>query len=183
MEHESFENETVAAVMNTHFINVKIDREERPDVDMLYMSAVQLITGQGGWPLNCFTLPDGRPVYGGTYFRNSQWREVLRNLSGMYVNEPEKVNRYAEQLTKGVRQSEWVEAAHDTEPFTMADLEAVYRPWQSHFDREEGGMNRAPKFPLPNNWQFILRYGHAADDTEALNQVKLTLEKMAYGGI
>ena len=183
MERESFEDADTAALMNERFVCIKVDREERPDIDQVYMNAVQLITGQGGWPLNCFTLPDGRPVYGGTYFRTSQWKEVLRNLSDMYANDPDKVNRYADQLTKGVRQSEWVEAARDREPFTMADLESVYKPWQAHFDREEGGMDRAPKFPLPNNWQFILRYATASGDAAALEQVKLTLDKMAYGGI
>lgn len=183
MERESFENAETAALMNERFICIKVDREERPDIDQVYMNAVQLITGQGGWPLNCFTLPDGRPVYGGTYFRIGQWREVLGNLSTMYRNDPGKVIGYAEQLTKGIRQSEWMEAAVSHEPFTMADLGAIYKPWKSHFDLEEGGMNRAPKFPLPNNWQFLLRYGQATGDGEALAQVKLTLDKMAYGGI
>jgi uncharacterized protein len=183
MERESFEDEETAALMNARFVCVKVDREERPDVDQVYMHAVQLITGQGGWPLNCFTLPDGRPVYGGTYFRKAQWQEVLRNLSDLYGRDPDKVDRYADQLTRGVRQSEWVEASPAAVPFQPADLEAVVRPWRDHFDREEGGMNRAPKFPLPNNWLFLLRYAHATGDDALLGQVRLTLDKMAYGGI
>jgi uncharacterized protein len=183
MERESFESDETAALMNELFVCIKVDREERPDVDQVYMNAVQLISGQGGWPLNCFALPDGRPVYGGTYFRPDQWREVLRNLADLHAKDPEKVLRYAEQLTKGVRQSEWVEAARDSAPVTMEDLESVYRPWQAYFDRAEGGMNRAPKFPLPNNYQFMLRYWKAAGDASALDHVRLTLDKMAFGGI
>ena len=98
MEHESFENEEVAAIMNQHFINVKVDREERPDVDMVYMGAVQLMTGQGGWPLNCFALPDGRPVYGGTYFPKNQWVNVLTNISDLYKTNPEKVFEYEYEI-------------------------------------------------------------------------------------
>ncbi len=183
MERESFESEATAALMNESFVCIKVDREERPDVDQVYMNAVQLISGQGGWPLNCFALPDGRPVYGGTYYRPQQWREVLRSLADLHAKEPEKVLRYAEQLTRGVRQSEWVEAAPGAAPFTMAELEGIYKPWQDHFDRVEGGMNRAPKFPLPNNYQFMLRYWKASGDASALAHVKLTLDKMAFGGI
>ncbi|HKP96164.1 MAG TPA: thioredoxin domain-containing protein [Fibrobacteria bacterium] len=183
MERESFESEETAALMNALFVCIKVDREERPDVDQVYMNAVQLVAGQGGWPLNCFALPDGRPIYGGTYYRPQQWREVLRSLADLHAKEPDKVLRYAEQLTKGVRQSEWVEAAPTSAPFTMAELEAIYRPWQAHFDRGEGGMNRAPKFPLPNNYQFMLRYWKASGDASALDHVRLTLDKMAYGGI
>ncbi len=183
MERESFESEETAALMNERFVCIKVDREERPDVDQVYMNAVQLISGHGGWPLNCFALPDGRPVYGGTYYRPDQWREVLRSLADLHAKEPEKVLRYAEQLTKGVRQSEWVEAAPAMAPFTMAELEAIYKPWQVMFDRVEGGMNRAPKFPLPNNYQFMLRYWKAGGDASALEHVRLTLDKMAFGGI
>jgi uncharacterized protein YyaL (SSP411 family) len=183
MERESFESEETAALMNDLFVCIKVDREERPDVDQVYMNAVQLISGQGGWPLNCFALPDGRPVYGGTYFRPGQWREVLRSLADLHAKDPEKVLRYAEELTKGVRRSEWVEAAPTASPFTLAELEAVYKPWQAYFDRNEGGMNRAPKFPLPNNYQFMLRYWKATGDASALEHVRLTLDKMAFGGI
>jgi uncharacterized protein YyaL (SSP411 family) len=183
MERESFESEETAALMNSLFVCIKVDREERPDVDQVYMNAVQLISGQGGWPLNCFALPDGRPVYGGTYFRPDQWREVLRNLAELHAKDPGKVLKYAEQLTKGVRQSEWVEAARTKAPFAMADVDAMYRPWQAHFDSGEGGMNRAPKFPLPNNYQFMLRYWKAGGEASALEHVRLTLDKMAFGGI
>ena len=96
MEHESFEDSTVAAIMNEHFINVKVDREERPDVDQIYMNAVQLLTGRGGWPLNCVALPDGRPIWGGTYFPKDNWVNALKQLAELYKNEPEKAEEFGE---------------------------------------------------------------------------------------
>ena len=102
MEHECFENEDVAKIMNEHFINIKVDREERPDIDQVYMNAVQLMTGRGGWPLNCFTLPDGRPVYGGTYFPKESWKNILLNLADVYKNDPAEVLEYAEKLTEAI---------------------------------------------------------------------------------
>jgi len=103
MEHECFEDEQVAKLMNDYFICIKVDREERPDIDQVYMMAVQLMTGQGGWPLNCFTLPDGRPIYGGTYFPKQNWMTILLNLADAYQHETEKVVDYAQQLTEGVK--------------------------------------------------------------------------------
>ncbi len=107
MEHESFEDEATAKIMNEHFICIKVDREERPDIDQIYMLAVQLMTGQGGWPLNCFALPDGRPVYGGTYFQKPQWQNVLFNLADHYRNERDKTLEYAKKLTEGVSLQSW----------------------------------------------------------------------------
>lgn len=117
MEHESFEDSSVAELMNEHFVCIKVDREERPDVDQVYMAAVQLMTGRGGWPLNCFTLPDGRPVYGGTYFPKEQWTQVLQQLAGTWAKEPQKVTEYAERLHEGVQQAELV--ALNTGPRTL----------------------------------------------------------------
>jgi uncharacterized protein YyaL (SSP411 family) len=183
MERESFENEEIASLMNGSFVCIKVDREERPDVDQVYMNAVQLVSGHGGWPLNCFALPDGRPVYGGTYYRPEQWREVLRGLAELHATEPAKVERYAEQLTNGVRRQEWSGPAEPEAPMSLEDLQALVSPWRSQFDRREGGANRAPKFPLPNNWQVLLRYARAAGEADILEQVRLTLDKMAFGGI
>ena len=108
MEHQSFEDEQVARLMNDYFVCIKVDREERPDIDQVYMMAVQLMTGQGGWPLNCFALPDGRPIYGGTYFPKTNWMNILLNLADVYKNDPEKVLDYAKQLTEGVKLAELV---------------------------------------------------------------------------
>ncbi|MFN6014969.1 MAG: thioredoxin domain-containing protein, partial [Flavobacteriales bacterium] len=102
MEHECFEDTEVAALMNKFFINVKVDREERPDVDQVYMTAVQLMTQRGGWPLNCFTLPDGRPVYGGTYFPKEQWMHILRSLEHTYRNDRARAVDYADNLHEGI---------------------------------------------------------------------------------
>jgi uncharacterized protein YyaL (SSP411 family) len=102
MEHESFENNEVAETMNQHFINIKVDREERPDVDAIYMKAIQIMTGRGGWPLNVVTLPDGRPVWGGTYFRKEEWISTLEKLQHIYLSSPEKMIEYAEKLHLGL---------------------------------------------------------------------------------
>ena len=109
MEHESFENEATAKLMNDHFICIKVDREERPDVDQVYMSAVQLLTGSGGWPLNCFCLPNGKPIYGGTYFPNANWNEVLVKLNSFYKENKAKAEQYGEELTQGIIQMDSVQ--------------------------------------------------------------------------
>jgi uncharacterized protein len=185
MEQESFEDETVAAIMNDHFVCIKVDREERPDIDQVYMLAVQLMTGQGGWPLNCFALPDGRPIYGGTYFPKQQWINILLNLTDLYKNEKQKAYDYAEQLTEGVKLAELVKLNERQEDFTIETLHHCYKNWKIRFDNEYGGPDKAPKFPLPNNYQFLLRYAFADPDRkdEVLKHVNLTLKKMAYGGI
>lgn len=183
MERESFESEQVARIMNDNFICIKVDREERPDIDQVYMNAVQLMTGHGGWPLNCFALPDGRPVYGGTYFPKEQWINALVNLADLYANERDKVLDYAERLTEGIRVSELVKYNDDKEGFNIDILYDAYRNWSQRFDNTEGGPARAPKFPLPNNYLFLLRYWHLTKDKDALQHLKLTLEKMAFGGI
>lgn len=184
MEHESFEDEQVAELMNAHFICVKVDREERPDVDMLYMQAVQLMTGQGGWPLNCFTLPDGRPIYGGTYFNKQQWTGLLTNLHTLHKNNPEKVLEYAQELTNGLQQSERIVQSTEYEgTINSAHLDKTVNKWKQGFDTKHGGPNRSPKFPLPSNYLFLLRYSHLAKDESILQHVNLTLQKMAHGGI
>jgi uncharacterized protein YyaL (SSP411 family) len=184
MEHESFEDAEVAKLMNEHFINIKVDREERADVDMLYMQAVQLMTGSGGWPLNCFTLPDGRPIYGGTYFNKSKWMDILKGLSGLFTENKEKAIEYAQNLTDGINQAELVTTQkHNDLAVDKTLLEASIKKWKTGFDNKQGGPNKAPKFPLPSNYQFLLRYAVLNKDAELLKHVKLTLTKMAYGGI
>src|SRR4051812_48883166 len=119
MEHGCFEDEQVAQIMNDHFICIKVDREERPDIDQVYMMAVQLMTGSGGWPLNCFALPDGRPVYGGTYFPKDKWMHALLNLADLYAHEKNKMLDYAKQLTEGVKLAELVKINKTQEQLTM----------------------------------------------------------------
>ena len=183
MEHESFESEEVAKVMNEHFVCIKVDREERPDVDQVYMNAVQLMTQQGGWPLNCFTLPDKRPIYGGTYFKKDQWMNILLKLYETYKQDKPKVLEYAKQLTEGVQVSELVEKIEVKDDFDPQVIDALIQKWKQNFDFDEGGGKRAPKFPLPNNYEFLLRYGYQNKDKTVLNHVTLTLKKMAFGGI
>ena len=183
MEHESFEDSTVAAIMNKHFINVKVDREERPDVDQIYMNAVQLLTGSGGWPLNAVALPDGRPIWGGTYFPKDNWINALNQLAELYQNEPEKAEEYASKLTEGIQQSDIINLNTAEAIFTKKELETAIHNWQPTMDYKNGGRMGAPKFPMPNNIQFLLRYAVQSNNTEILDYVNTTLTQMAYGGI
>ena len=182
MEHESFEDEQVATIMNENFINIKVDREERPDIDMVYMGAVQLMTGQGGWPLNCFALPDGRPIYGGTYFPKKQWINVLGNLADLFATNPDKAYEYAAHLTDGLEQLE-IPKVYDGTSFELLTLTNSVYKWKQSFDTEHGGPNRAPKFPLPNNYQFLLNYHFYENDLNVKKHLDVTLTKMAWGGI
>lgn len=182
MEHESFEDEQVAAIMNENFINIKVDREERPDIDMVYMGAVQLMTGQGGWPLNCFALPDARPIYGGTYFPKKQWVNVLNNLADLFATNPDKAYEYAAHLTDGLEQLE-IPKVTDGSTFEMSTLNNSVYKWKQSIDTEHGGPNRAPKFPLPNNYLFLLNYHFFENDLIVKKHLDLTLTKMAWGGI
>jgi len=183
MEHESFEKNDVALVMNKHFVCIKVDREERPDIDQIYMSAVQLMTGRGGWPLNCICLPDQRPIYGGTYFRKPDWINLLNNLADFWENKPVEAEEYAVRLTEGIKQYENISFVSEQHENTREDLASIVRPWKQLFDYELGGMGRSPKFPMPNNWQFLMRYAYLMKDEAVQVIVGLTLDKMAKGGI
>ena len=183
MEHESFENESVAAVMNAHFVNIKVDREERPDVDAVYMKAIQIMTGHGGWPLNIVALPDGRPVWGGTYFRSEEWTDTLEQLQKMYQMAPEKMIDYAEKLHQGINSISIIQNEAQENTNQQQLVENLVAKWKKSFDWEFGGMARAPKFMMPNNYHFLLRYAHQNQDNELLEFVNLTLTKMAYGGV
>jgi uncharacterized protein YyaL (SSP411 family) len=183
MEHESFENEEVARLMNAHFICIKVDREERPDVDQVYMDAVQLISGRGGWPLNCFALPDGRPFWGGTYFPREQWMEILQNIVLIYENEKDKLLQQAEEITNGIKKNYFLGPETIGKTIKKEDIDSMVQNFTTRFDHEEGGMRGAPKFPMPNNYLFLLRYFARSKDHDILNHNKLTLDKMAAGGI
>jgi uncharacterized protein YyaL (SSP411 family) len=181
MEHESFEDQEVAQTMNAHFTNIKVDREERPDVDAVYMKAVQIMTQRGGWPLNVVTLPDGRPIWGGTYFRKNEWINTLEQLQELYQTQPEKIIDYAEKLQAGLESLSIIpESEIEVSQELLIPLIAK---WKKSFDPEFGGMARAPKFMMPNNYAFLMRYGFQNNDQELLDLVDLTLTKMAYGGL
>jgi uncharacterized protein YyaL (SSP411 family) len=183
MEHESFEDSLVAQVMNDNFINIKVDREERPDVDQVYMTAVQLMTGRGGWPMNVIALPDGRPIWGGTYFKKEQWISALNQISKLYKENPEKLNEYANKLEQGIKSVDIVALNTNAPIFEKDFIEESVGKWANQFDHREGGLNRAPKFMMPNNYHFLLRYAHQNKDEKLMDFVNLTLTKMAYGGI
>ncbi|MEM0544006.1 thioredoxin domain-containing protein [Flavobacterium sp. j3] len=183
MEHESFENEEVASVMNAHFINIKIDREERPDIDAVYMKAIQVMTGHGGWPMNVVALPDGRPIWGGTYFRKNDWINSLEKLHELYINNPQTILDYAEKLHEGLQSLNIIPTQNSANTFDFETLEKLVEKWQKSFDWEYGGMARAPKFMMPTNYEFLLRYGYQTKNKKLLDFVDLTLTKMASGGL
>ncbi|WP_186992096.1 thioredoxin domain-containing protein [Constantimarinum furrinae] len=183
MEKESFEDTTVAAVMNAHFINVKVDREERPDVDQIYINAVQLMTGSAGWPLNVITLPDGRPVWGGTYFKQKDWITAIERIQELYETEPEKLTEYANRLEEGIKSMDLVELNTADVDLTSYDTNSLVETWKESFDHRFGGYKRAPKFMMPNNYVYLLRHAVQNDDKELLDYVNLTLTQMAYGGV
>lgn len=183
MEEECFENEAVAKTMNAHFINIKVDREERPDVDHIYMDALQMMSGHGGWPLNIVALPDGRPFWGATYVRKDQWIRALEQLAEIYRNEPEKLVRYAEDLSAGIRQINLIKDDASAELMQLDQLGELVKNWYRYFDTKKGGYNRAPKFMMPGNLDFLLHYAWETADPEISAYVDLTLTKMAYGGI
>lgn len=183
MEHESFEDSAVAAIMNENFINVKVDREERPDVDQVYMDAVQLLTGSGGWPLNCVALPDGRPIWGGTYFPKDNWTNALIQLADLYKNEPEKAEEYAAKLTEGIKQSGLITLNEDEAIFDKEELQSAIDAWLPTMDLKNGGRKGAPKFPMPGNLQFLLRYAVQSQNQDMMDYVNTSLTQIAYGGI
>ncbi len=183
MEHESFEDTLVADVMNKDYINIKIDREERPDVDQVYMSAVQLMTKRGGWPLNVVTLPDGRPIWGGTYFPKGDWVSSLKQIQKLYEDDPQKLVDYADRLEKGMQQIALVKPNNNEISFDVETLQKGVENWSKSFDRNKGGLNYAPKFMMPTNYHFLLRYAHQTNNESLKKYVLHTLDRISYGGV
>ncbi|KAA5549571.1 thioredoxin domain-containing protein [Adhaeribacter rhizoryzae] len=185
MEHQSFEQENIAEVMNENFVCIKVDREERPDVDQIYMDAIHAMGIQGGWPLNVFLNTEAKPFYGGTYFPPQQWVKILQNIAEAYRDHRTELDSSAEQFAEhlnlsdlhkyGLQQSE--------SDFTAEDFEQLYSNFSARFDKVRGGMGQAPKFPMPVNYAFLLRYYQYSKNQAALDQAVLTLQEMAYGGI
>ena len=181
MERESFQDSVVAKLMNEKFISLKVDREERPDIDQVYMNAIQLMTGSGGWPLNVIALPDGRPIWGGTYFSKEQWLSALNQISVIYEKEPEKFTSYADKVQEGINSLNIVDPAIDD--FESIDLLKYSEKLIDSIDLKFGGFNGAPKFMMPNNLDFLLRYSVQESNLKAKNIILESLEKIAYGGI
>ncbi|MEO1654729.1 MAG: thioredoxin domain-containing protein, partial [Bacteroidota bacterium] len=184
MEHESFMDSTVAKLMNEKYICIKIDREERPDIDQIYMNAAMLISGGGGWPLNAFATPKGEPFYAGTYFPKNQWMDVLGQLAKLYEKEPEKIAKQAQSLTEGIQRYDLLKLKDiGKREIQKEDYVGIYENWSGIIDFQKGGFRRAPKFPLPAGWEFLLQYHYLTGNAEALVAVKKTLAEMARGGI
>lgn len=182
MERECFEDEEVATVMNDFFFSFKIDREEMPAVDAFYMQALQLMTKQGGWPLNIVALPNGLPIWGATYVPKEQWIDVLQQLNDLFITDPEKMFDYAEKLQNGMALANDMLQIYPTEINTF-DIEPLLQNWTKSFDWEYGGYSRAPKFMMPTNLNFLFDYAVLHNDNSLLNYIELTLTKMAYGGL
>jgi len=183
MEHESFEDSAVAKVMNENFISIKVDREERPDIDQIYMNAAMLINGNGGWPLNAIALPDGRPIYAGTYFPKQQWMSVLQQVYNYYKSDPQKADEYATQLRAGIQNVELISVKSPESPVTKNDLDSAFRHLVITQDFKLGGRQGAPKFPMPVNYEFLLMYHHYSGEADARKAVEITLDNIANGGI
>src|SRR5579871_1270921 len=195
MERESFEDKETAELMNANFINIKIDREERPDLDHIYMDAVQAITGSGGWPLNVFLTPDAKPFYGGTYFpprafhNRPSWKDVLIGISESFKQKENEIDVQAENLLDHLMQSNsFGKKRSDDEDdfenvFNKENLYQVFENIMKSADKEDGGFGHAPKFPQTFTIQFLLHYYYFTKNEEALRQACLSLDKMIYGGI
>ena len=183
MEHESFENEEVAKVMNANYICIKVDREERPDVDQVYMNAAYLINGNGGWPLNSLAMPDGKPFFAGTYFPKENWVRLLEYFAEIYKTDRRKLEVQAENVSKGIRDIEHIPINLHPVSFSENDLNEMFLSFQKRIDEETGGSKGAMKFPMPSIWEFLLQYHYFSGNKDALNAVKITLDNMANGGI
>ncbi len=183
MEHESFEDEAVAQIMNEHFICIKVDREERPDVDQIYMDAVQLISGRGGWPLNAFALPNGKPIYAGTYYPRENWKQVLRYFVDYWQNQREEAYKRADDITAGIKQMDGIPVITTGEVPLRIDRAAVLTKFTQVWDFELGGRTGAPKFPMPVNLLYLLRNYHYTKNQQALQAAQVTLDGMMNGGI
>ncbi|MEL7269369.1 MAG: thioredoxin domain-containing protein [Bacteroidota bacterium] len=183
MEDECFEDMEVAQMMNDNFINIKIDREERPDVDQIYMDALQLMTQRGGWPLNIIALPDGKPYWGTTYSPKKDWLKALEQSLKLFKEERSRVEEYAANLSKGITAVNLIEKNQTETLFGLDELKMAVQEWSQYFDLENGGYTGAPKFMMPNNLDFLLHYATATSDTELMKYVDTTLTRMARGGV
>ncbi len=190
MEKESFEDPETAAIMNRHFVNIKIDREERPDLDQIYMDAVQAIAGNGGWPLNVFLTPEGKPFFGGTYYppidlhNRPSWKSLLQNISTAFREKRKEIDEQADHLTRHIAVSGFGTGdSKGKDIFTPENLEAVFQQLMKTADRQDGGFGAAPKFPQTFSIRFLLQHHHYTNNTEALNHACLSLDKMVRGGI
>ena len=183
MEHESYEDTIVANIMNENFVCIKVDREERPDVDQVYMNAAYLINGSGGWPLNALAMPDGRPFFAGTYFPKDKWENLLEYFSGLYKHEKSKLETQAANVSKGINDIENVPMNNNPVSFNLETLHSMFANFSQRIDMEKGGTKGAMKFPMPSIWEYLLQYNYLSGNENASKAVETTLDNMANTGI
>ena len=187
MEHESFEDEQIAGLMNNLFVNIKVDREERPDVDEIYMHAVQMLTGHGGWPMTMFLTPDGKPFYGGTYFppvdRHNlpAFPRVLQGIAQAYRSKPGDVNTATQQILDNLEKMSHREET--TRPLQIETVQNAAARLAENVDQTHGGLGSAPKFPNSSVFSLFLRQPHTDQNAHYLQMTTHTLRKMAAGGV
>jgi uncharacterized protein YyaL (SSP411 family) len=182
MAQESFSNQEIASYMNEHFVCIKVDREERPDIDQIYMDVAHIVSGRGGWPLNAVALPNGQPFYAATYFPPYQWLDVLTQLHDVYTGDLPRVLRAAESITRGIAALPFSPAAPVSE-FTPEHYQRAYNLHVRNIDFSLGGYRNAPKFMMPSGLEFFLQYHYFTSDSEALRAVTTSLDAMARGGL
>ena len=186
MEYESFEDEDVAKILNEYFVSIKVDREERPDIDNIYMTVCQAMTGSGGWPLNLFLTPERKPFYAGTYFPKTErygnpgFIAILKQISNLWKTNKESVLKSSEQVVKVLQP---VSETATTETLTYDTLKRAYEQLMGNYDHIYGGFGTSPKFPTPHNYTFLLRWWRRSNDPTALEIVEKTLDRMGRGGI
>ncbi|HMG89769.1 MAG TPA: thioredoxin domain-containing protein, partial [Chryseolinea sp.] len=183
MERESFEVEAIAELMNETCVCIKVDREERPDIDQIYMDAVQAFGVNGGWPLNVFLTPQQKPFFGGTYFTPQAWIQILQNIGKAFLMNRKHLEETAEELQLHLSRSDVERFVQKSSAPWEKDLEAMFTKLASQFDKTWGGMDKAPKFVMPSVWHFLLQYHYITKSSESMDQVRLTLDKVAAGGI
>lgn len=183
MEEETFTNDSIAKVMNANFINIKVDREENPDVDQAYMTASQLMTGMGGWPLNVITLPDGSPIYAGTYHTTSQWNDILKRIVRLKEDNYDGLKEIAANVKNGVKDVNTIQKQEEISDFNSEFLNSNIEDWMEKWDLEFGGDIAQQKFVSPSKYLFLLNYGRIYKDQKVLDHVKNTLDVIASSGL
>ncbi|MDE2026903.1 MAG: thioredoxin domain-containing protein, partial [Patescibacteria group bacterium] len=184
MEHESFEDTIVAKYMNEHFVAIKVDREERPDIDQIYMNAAYIVTGGGGWPLNIIALPDGRPVSAETYLPKKEWMEYLSYYNNAYTKDSVGLSSQASKLVKGISMVDEIPGHSKNDSlYTLSELDQIFAKWKPTIDYKLGGGWGSTKFPMPNSYLYLLNYHLLSKNSDALAAVTSILDNMAKGGI
>ena len=183
MEKETFEDQEVADYMNENFISIKVDREENPEIDTIYMTATQMMTGSGGWPLNVICLPDGRPVYGGTYHTKQQWLEVLEKVQTLYTNDKSQLMVFADRIEKGIQEVNTFEVSSETKLISPSIVVDEMHYWMRNWDREYGGEKRSQKFITPVKFQYIQQFQELTENKEIGAYFEKSLLTIAHSGV